>query len=267
MRGLTAGSILLVASIVATGPFQAQEHKKDKQHVQHKLRSHGGMMTMTKEFRFEVVFLLSELRIYGYDSEQNTIGLQKVTGSVTLDFAEEDRRPIEASLKYVAAAKGKGHKEKTGDSEHGGHHSKSAAGPAVSGSAPGGYLSAAIYLAKVEEGKDHAKIDLKGLPGKGEKEATIRTTVRLARLIQYACPMSCTEAVAKAGSCPKCGKALVEQDFIYACSMHPGVVSRHDGMNCWICGMKMKKLEKAADEESSTDKEEEDDHGHGKHDH
>ena len=184
-----------------------------------------------------------------------------------MNFAEEDRRPIEAPLKYVAAAKAKGEEEKSGHGEHGGHHFKPAARPALSGNAPEGYVSAAIYLLKVEEGKAHAKIDLKGLPGKEEKEATIRTTFRLARLIEFACPTSCIEPVAKAGSCPKCGKALVGQDFIYACSMHPGVVSRHDGMNCWICGMKMKKLEMAAEKESSTDKEEKDDRGHGKHDH
>lgn len=225
----------LLLGLALASPALAQEGKKAAGH-------HGGQVTKTDEFSFEVVFYRNGIQIYGYDHAQAPLDMEDIKGSVNVKFSDSKRKPIEARLACVA-----------GKRKAGGHGS-------------GSYLAAKVNLSRVHEGKAEASFRLEALPGKAEKTATFEGTFRLPRMTEYVCPMACVKPLAEKGGCPKCGMSLKERSYIYACPMHAGVTSSADGTKCWTCGMKLVKVDSAAqgEDEGKTGKGHEGG-GHGKH--
>ena len=231
----------------------ADEHGKEEAegHGHDKAERHGGQATMTNEFHFEVLFHRDSVQVYFYDGKQNPISARGASGTVSLSFRDHHRERVSAELAYVKPAEkdegghGHGHKEKT--APH-----------------PQDFLEAAIDLAKVQEGAMKALFDLKGLAGKEEKAVSFKETFKLARLIEYACPMKDTKPSDSPGTCKKCGMELGRVTYIYGCTMHPKVTSRNSADTCWVCGMK---LIKPADDHEEKLEEKHEEHGEKEHGH
>ncbi len=205
---------------------------------------HGGQVTMTKEFHFEVAFDRGSVNVYVYDGSQEPISAKGLTGDVTISFRDSDMKPIKAELSYGEPG------ETTG--EHAGH------GHAGENEAGQDFLRSDLDLTEVQEGDAKALFVLKNLPGDKEKEITLKESFKLARLVTYTCPMKCTAPADHPGDCPKCGMSLKRTETIYACPMHEKVTSRDAGDKCWVCGMELT---------TPKDTVEKADDGHGGHDH
>jgi hypothetical protein len=194
--------------------------------------AHGGQVTMTKEFHVEVAFDRESARVYLYDGKQNPISAKGVTGTVNFSFRDGGRESVDAKLSYVEPRKGHGKGNSIGGAHQMGH----------------GFLQADVNLAEVREGDMKATFVLENLPGESEKEITLEETFKLARIVTYECPMSCVPPANDPDKCPKCGMALKHVETIYACSMHPNVTSQSADDKCWVCGMKVTKLEGETEE-------------------
>jgi hypothetical protein len=185
--------------------------------------THGGQVTKMKEFQFEVTFDRESTRVYLYDSKHNPVSAKNVTGTVNVGFRDKNRKPLDVKLSYAQM-------DAHGNSHAGSHQMGH------------GFLHADINLKEVQEGDMNAVFVLKNLPGESEEEVTFEETFELARVITYECPMSCVPPADVPGNCSKCGMTLKRTETIYACSMHPDVTSRNAGDKCWVCGMKVGKL-------------------------
>lgn len=174
------------------------EHGKEKEHDEHgeaeghghkKAEAHGGQVTMTKEFHFEVLFHRDEVRVYLYDIKQNPLSMHGIAGTVS--FRTRTGRKPAAQLRYVAPH--------GGDHDEGGHHE---AKKAV------GYLSARAHLASAHPGGLKATFHLRNLPGKHEKELSFIETFQ--GVVEFACGMKGHPVQKTPGKCPKCGMKLVK---------------------------------------------------------
>jgi ribosomal protein L30E len=228
---LTAGAL---SSPVFAGYVgnQHEHHAEGERHSSNEAGAHGGHVTMTKEFHFEVAFDRKSTRVYLYDSKQNPISAKDVTGTVNISFPDQSRKPLDVKLSYAEPMK-----------EHGNSH-------ASSHQTGHGFLQANVSLEKVQEGDMKAVFVLENLPGESEKEITFEETFKLARIVAYECPMSCVSPADNPGDCPKCGMALKRTETIYACSMHANVTSQNADDKCWACGMKVTKVKEGIKEVS-----------------
>jgi hypothetical protein len=229
---------ILTASAHSSPVFAGRDEDRHKHHAEgeeHWLGedgAHGGHVTMTKEFHFEVAFASEWTRVYLYDSKQNPISAKDVTGTVNISFRDQSRKPLDVKLSYAEPTKGHGN-------SHAGSHQMGHS-----------FLQANVNLEKVQEGDMKAVFVLKNLPGESEKEITLEETFKLARLITYECPMSCGPPADESGDCPKCGMMLKRTETIYTCSMHPNVTSQSGDDKCWVCGMKVTKVKEKTKEVS-----------------
>lgn len=87
----------------------AREHQEKTGHSHEQAAAHGGVVTMSKEFHVETVFLPDQIRLYLYDSAQNPMhvkhwknGLVVATG--TVQFRNRGRGT--ATLEFEHAAPG-----------------------------------------------------------------------------------------------------------------------------------------------------------------
>lgn len=189
--------------------------------------AHGGQVTMTKEFHVEVAFDRESARVYLYDSKQNSISVKGLTGTVNFSFRDGGRKPLDVELSYAEPMKGHGKGNSIDSAQQMGH----------------GFLQTDVSLEEVQEGDMKAVFVLENLPGESEKEITLEETFKLARIVAYKCPMSCIPPASDPGKCSKCVMALKRIETIYACSMHANVTSQNADDKCWVCGMKVTKLE------------------------
>jgi len=246
-----AAALILFASGVGFSPAlagnddpQHKQHSDGTGHSHDKAGSHGGQVTMTKEFHFEVAFERGSVNVYLYDAEQNPISAKNVSGTVSLSFRDKNRQPLDAELSY-------------GTSEHEGDHSHEGAREMEQD-----FLHAEVDLAEVQEGDIKAVFAMKGLPGENEQEITLKETFKLARIVTYECPMSCVAPAGEPGDCPKCEMTMKRTETIYACSMHPNVTSQNPEDKCWVCGMKVTAVEGDAEDEGEHAEGDDHDHGH-----
>jgi hypothetical protein len=209
------------------------------------LERHGGQVTVTEEFQFEVVFSRDAVQLYLYDGEKSPVSAEEINGTVRFAFRGLGGKSSSLELAYVGSV----------DEEKGAHgHEKG------NGRQQQDFLQAKVDLNKLQEGDMIAGFALKNLPGEKEKEVEFRESFKLARLVEYACPMKDSKPALHPGKCEKCGMGLNRVTYAYSCSMHPMVTSRGEGEKCWACGMNMTRVD---DHHQSKDKKHEgNDHHH-----
>jgi hypothetical protein len=227
---VAAATLILIATGAGFSPAlagdddpQRKNHNEGTGHSHNKAGGHGGQVTMTKEFHFEVVFERRAVNVFLYNAKQNPISAKSVTGTVSFSFRDKDRQPVDAELSYGNPAG-----EHDGNPSHEGEHTRGQ-----------DFLRADVDLSEVQEGEMKAVFALKGLPGENEKEITLKEAFKLARIVTYECPMSCMAPTDEPGNCEKCGMTMKRTETIYACSMHPNVTSQNPEDKCWVCGMKV----------------------------
>lgn len=211
---LKAATAAVLATTAALPAGAQDESAEGHSHARSEL--HGGVVTMTREFHFEVAFLPAAVRVYLYDGFQKPLSAKGIEGDVKVYF-RKGRKPVEAGFTYVK--------------------------PAAAGGQD--YLEAPLELARVEEGQAKATVNLRGLPGEEEKTVRFRESVQVAWVIEYVCPMACVPPAAGLGSCARCNMDLKPARFRYACPSHPTVIARSEGA-CWTCGGDLARAEGAA---------------------
>lgn len=88
---------------------EAEQHGEGAGHSHEKAAQHGGVVAMTEKHHFEIVFHGDEVKVYGYDKQQNRIPLESVSGKVLLRTKEGKAQ--ETPLKYYSDDSGKGYLE------------------------------------------------------------------------------------------------------------------------------------------------------------
>lgn len=128
---------------------ETQEHtsKEEVGHSHEKASSHGGDVTMTKEFHFETTFHNEGIHLYLYDRGQKPISAKGVTGKVL--FRLRDGSESEVQLEYIS--------KKDGVSPD--------------------YLEGKSRLLSAKEGEFKAVFHLEGLPRQEEKIQDFVVTV------------------------------------------------------------------------------------------
>jgi hypothetical protein len=242
-------SAFLTSSSISSAHGQDTHHEGVSGHSHEASELHGGKVTMTDEFHFEVAFQRDQILVYGYDRAQKAIDLGGVSGTARVDFRDSGRDAIEVALTYVKPEAQSGH----------GHHGHA--------EVRFGHLIAEVDLGKVEEGNAKATLMLQGLPGSSEKEVRFKETFKIARLVEYSCPMNDTTPTSEPGSCAKCGMQLEPTRYIYACPDHPTVTSTEVGATCWLDGKNLQKTTDAATAEQAQGSHDTHSHQHGSHKH
>jgi hypothetical protein len=146
-------SLLVFVLLHSSHTFSySQETPKDHSHAIAAM--HGGLVTMSKHYHFEVVFKQDGINIYLYDSLQMAQPTKGVGGQATLELESGDAFtvPFESISSYQMTSKQKErHRHKTMGQD---------------------YLKANVDLRDIEPGKMKAIISVKGLPNKDELETT-----------------------------------------------------------------------------------------------
>ncbi len=154
----------------------AHEHGEGAGHSHGRVEGHGGVVTMSKEFHIETVFMPDEVRLYLYDGSQNPMhvkhwknGLVEATGVV--DFRDSGRRA--KTLKFVR-------------------------GTPVS------------YACPMCTGQESSK------PGKCPKCSMSLVKQDIPEGTLWSCPMHADENGKAAGTCADCGMKYTPQDYLVA---------------------------------------------------
>ncbi len=169
---------------------------------------HGGVVRPVGDMKVEVVIDREGVHVFAVNAQDQPVELKDAAGKV--EVRQEGAEPKAADLRQAGGR-----------------------GPSR--------LQGRVDLARVpESATTTVRVELTNLPGRTEP-ATIEMPFRLARLIEYVCPMACVPAQAEAGKCSRCKMDLVAAPFIYACPMHPEVTSRQATDKCWTCKMRLEK--------------------------
>ncbi len=182
-------SLFLSSTMLSSGALLAQEHHHEKPeqesksgHSHAKAEIHGGEVAMTKAHHFEVVWMPDRVMVYLYDQNQKPLAAKDVTGQVV--FKSKDGKEQKATLTLMEAGKmmAEHHAEGEKPAEHTGMEKMHETMPGQMSQeemaemhkrmSDQDHLMANVNLENVKEGEVKATFTLKGLPGKGESEAT-----------------------------------------------------------------------------------------------
>ena len=177
--------LLLSFSLLSRGATWAQhQHEQESQagHSHAKTETHGGEAMMTTAHHFEVVWMPDHVMVYLYDANQKPLAAKGLTGEVVFKF--KDGKEQKATLALMEAGKtmaehhGEGEKpeghagmEKMHEKMHG-QMSKEDMEAMHKLMSNQDHLVANVDLGEAKDGEVKATFTLKGLPGKGESEAT-----------------------------------------------------------------------------------------------
>lgn len=153
---LASLSFMMGLLIVSSQNLLAQETKAP--HIHDKADAHGGIVVMTKQHHFEVVFKPDGIRVYLYDYDQKPLADKDVIGNVTLKFKNSDKRTLD--FRPVTAYEMAGKQKQQ-------HHHQSMGMD---------YLQATVDLSKVEPGSLTAEFSFKKLAHNKESEVTFTRT-------------------------------------------------------------------------------------------
>ena len=152
------------------------EHGEKAGHSHERVAGHGGVVTMSKEFHVETVFMPDQVRLYLYDGSQDPMhvkhwkkGLVEATG--TVDYRDRGRGT--ATLKFVRGT-------------------------------PGG------YACPMCAGQESSK------PGKCAMCGMNLVKQDLPESTLWSCPMHPDENGKAAGKCGDCGMKYTPQDYLVA---------------------------------------------------
>lgn len=176
-RKIYLGILVLLSIALSGGSLSAQLHHEQESKAGHshaKAEIHGGEAAMTKAHHFEVVWMPDHVMVYLYDQNQKPLAAKGVSGEVIFKF--KDGKEQKATLALMEA--GKMMADHTEDEKHEKQHgqmSKEELEAMHKLMSNQDHLTASVDLGNAEEGEVKATFTLKGLPGKGESEATFAT--------------------------------------------------------------------------------------------
>lgn len=170
-------------------------------HARHKAY-HGGQLSETKEFCFEVVYRPTETRIYLYDHSQEHLSMRGVSGQATMQIRGNDQVK-QFSTKYVA--------------------------PKPAGTHD--YLSVPVDVRRMRDGDMKMTFVLKNLPSATEPVISFTQTIALSKSKSMVTVVPLTDldrgGVARQAVCPVLGtklgshgapiKLLVANQTLYVC--------------------------------------------------
>jgi len=116
MRSMVKAMVLSVAvafglgvSVVSAHEHGGHEKGEKSGHSHERAEVHGGVVTMSKEFHIETVFMPDQVRLYLYDGEQNPMHVQSAKGVLVsatgiVDFRDRGRGTT--TLKFERATPG-----------------------------------------------------------------------------------------------------------------------------------------------------------------
>ncbi len=183
--------LFLASAMLSGGALLAQEHQHEKQeskagHSHTKAETHGGEVMMTKAHHFEVVWMPDHVMVYLYDMNQKPLPAKGVTGEVAFKF--KDGKEQKAALTLMEAGKMMEEHPSEKKAEHPaekaeqadekqemthGKMSEKEMAEMHKLMSNQDHLMANVNLENAKEGEVKATFTLKGLPGKGESEATL----------------------------------------------------------------------------------------------
>ena len=163
---------------------------------------HGGQMSNTVNYCFEVVYRPQEMRIYLYDHDQKHLSMRGVSGQATMQIRGSDQ-VYRLPLQYVAAK----------------------------GSADHDYLSLSVDVRSIRDGDMKVTFGLENLPSAPERAASFTQTFALSTndVIVTVAPLTDADrtGIARQAVCPVMGKQLgshgtpiklmVEDQPMYVC--------------------------------------------------
>jgi len=201
-------ALLLSFMMLSSGALLAQHHHEQESKAGHshaKAEIHGGEVAMTKTHHFEVVWMPDHVMVYLYDMNQKPLAAKGVTGEVVFKFKDGmeqkaalttmevgkmmEEHPTEKNAEHPAekaehpAEKAEPPTEKH-DMEHG-KMSKAEMEAMHKRMSDQDHLVAKVNLANVKEGEVKVTITLKGLPGKGESEATFTSKYKRMKMMRH----------------------------------------------------------------------------------
>jgi hypothetical protein len=206
MKRTTHLLIIALQSIALSGgALLAQEHLHEQHgqesqagHSHAKAEIHGGEVAMTKAHHFEVVWMPDHIMVYLYDMNQKPLSAKGVTGEVVFKFKDDKEQKATLSLmeagkmmeEHPAEEKVEPPAEKAEppaekhEMMHG-QMSKAEMEAMHKLMSNQDHLMANVNLENVKEGDVKATFTLKGLPGKGESEATFTSKYKKMSMMHH----------------------------------------------------------------------------------
>lgn len=173
-------ALFLSAAMLASGVALAQEkhdHDKHEQeskagHSHAKAEIHGGEVLMSKQHHFEVVWMPDHVMVYLYDQNQKPLPAKGVSGEVAFKFKNGKEQKAELTVMDARTMKQMPHEEDQAEPHEHGQMTKKEMAEMHERMSDQEHFMASVDLGDAKEGEVKATFVLKGLPGKGESEAT-----------------------------------------------------------------------------------------------